>query len=105
MGTGRQIQRCKETRNMKYVLIVENDDTCYLCPLCEVEFGWLGDIKKGVCRRTYDDVTVYLDGVSGRPKWCPLKPMPVAEFPFEYEDDFRKGYVVGRNQVIEELEK
>ena len=86
---------------MKYVLIVENDDTCYLCPLCEVEFGWLGDIKKGVCRRTYDDVTVYLDGVSGRPKWCPLKPMPT-----DIKDI--SSYVQGFQDAIvqfEEIEK
>jgi len=95
---------------MKYVLIVENDDTCYLCPLCNVEFGWLGDIKKGVCRRTYDDVTVYLDGVSGRPKWCPLKPMlEKLQFQEPFNDDYtvswasRLGFVDGWNACLDEI--
>ena len=82
---------------MKYVLIVENDDTCYICPLCNPEFGWLGDIKKGVCRRTYDDVTVYLDGVSGRPKWCPLK------HPLKYaSNDF---YIYDTKYLMENLDR
>ena len=88
---------------MKYVLIVENDDTCYLCPMCDVEFGWHGDVHKGICRRTYDDVTVYLDGVSGRPKWCPLKPMPSKRIPDGTETDEIYGCYVGWNACIEEI--
>lgn len=90
---------------MKYVLIVENDDTCYICPLCEVEFGWLGDIKKGVCRRTYDDVTVYLDGVSGRPNWCPLKPLPQKlklRIQREWITDYDR-YEIGYNACLDEI--
>ena len=88
---------------MKYVLIVENDDTCYFCPLCDVEFGWLGDVHKGICRVNGEDVTVYLDGVSGRPKWCPLKPLP------EKRENLGTAYSVahtnGWNDCIEEIEK
>lgn len=94
---------------MKILLL--DVDSCYLCPLCEVEFGWHGDVHKGVCRRTYDDVTVYLDGVSGRPKWCPLKPMPRKldandwhrMFGGTYKEREAKGY--GWNACLEEIEK
>ena len=89
---------------MKYVLIVENDDTCYLCPLCDVEFGWLGDIKKGICRVNGEDVTVYLDGVSGRPKWCPLKPLPHKLQADWYTDGYKEGFNACLDEIVGETE-
>lgn len=91
---------------MKYVLIVENDDTCYLCPLCEVEFGWHGDVHKGICRRTYDDVTVYLDGVSGRPKWCPLRLLPnkIVERGKWISEEYQNGWNAYR-KAMEKMQK
>lgn len=60
---------------MKKILILDVD-SCYFCPCSSAEVGWLGNITRSVCQVKGEENTVFMDGVSGLPKWCPLKPMP-----------------------------
>ena len=60
---------------MKKILILDVD-SCYFCPCSSAEVGWLGNITRSVCQVKGEENTVYMDGVSGVPDWCPLKPMP-----------------------------
>ena len=59
---------------MKILLL--DVDSCYFCPCSSAEVGWLGNITRSVCQVKGKENTVYMDGVSGVPDWCPLKPMP-----------------------------
>ena len=59
---------------MKKILILDVD-SCYFCPCSSAEVGWLGNITRSVCQVKGEENTVYMDGVSGVPEWCPLKPM------------------------------
>lgn len=59
---------------MKILLL--DVDSCYFCPCSSAEVGWLGNITRSVCQVKGEENTVYMDGVSGVPDWCPLKPMP-----------------------------
>lgn len=57
-------------------ILILDVDSCYFCPCSSAEVGWLGNITRSVCQVKGEENTVYMDGVSGVPKWCPLKPMP-----------------------------
>lgn len=90
---------------MKAILVVDKPESCTSCLLgiCH---------KKWFCLKTLKDIDI-----TDRyhiPNWCPLKPMP-QKGNFEIADDhpfskaeimaYTYGITVGRNQVIEELEK
>ena len=81
---------------MKILLL--DVDSCYFCPCSSAEVGWFGNITRSVCQVKGEENTVYMDGVSGRPKWCPLKPMPMRSV---WRGDFSDGW----NACIEEIEK
>ena len=95
---------------MKILLL--DVDSCYFCPCSSAEVGWLGNITRSVCQVKGEENTVYMDGVSGVPEWCPLKPMPEKlQFQEPFNDDYtvswasRLGFVDGWNACIEEIEK
>lgn len=56
---------------MKKILILDVD-SCYFCPCSSAEVGWLGNITRSICQVKGEENTVYMDGVSGVPEWCPL---------------------------------
>lgn len=89
---------------MKKILILDVD-SCYFCPCSSAEVGWLGNITRSLCQVKGEENTVFMDGVSGMPKWCPLKPMPNKRVPDGSETDQIYGCYVGWNACLEELEK
>ena len=97
---------------MKILLL--DVDSCYFCPCSSAEVGWLGNITRSVCQVKGEENTVYMDGVSGVPEWCPLKPMPqkkeaYAESYTDRADEFsckkHPLYAQGWNECLEEIEK
>lgn len=76
---------------MKKILILDVD-SCYFCPCSSAEVGWLGNITRSVCQATGEENTVFMDGVSGVPDWCPLKPMPKKINLEEQEDIDAEAY-------------
>lgn len=87
---------------MKKILILDVD-SCYFCPCSSAEVGWLGNITRSVCQAKGEENTVFMDGVSGVPEWCPLKPMPNKRVPDGSETDQIYGCYVGWNACIEEI--
>ena len=90
---------------MKILLL--DVDSCYFCPCSSAEVGWLGNITRSVCQVKGEENTVYMDGVSGVPKWCPLKPIPNKK-EIQNENgyyDLSQLLYEGWNACIEEIEK
>lgn len=94
---------------MKILLL--DVDSCYFCPCSSAEVGWLGDITRSVCQVKGEENTVYMDGVSGVPKWCPLKPLPQT-VAYDMTDTqtikavkVDNGFRLGWNACLEEIEK
>lgn len=85
---------------MKKILILDVD-SCYFCPCSSAEVGWLGNITRSVCQVKGKENTVYMDGVSGVPDWCPLKPMP-EKLPEVYCDSMWWGWNKILDRMIEE---
>lgn len=86
---------------MKKILILDVD-SCYFCPCSSAEVGWLGNITRSVCQVKGEENTVFMDGVSGVPDWCPLKPLPKEEEPTDevvelgsYNEGYGNGYECG----------
>lgn len=93
---------------MKILLL--DVDSCYFCPCSSAEVGWLGNITRSLCQAKGEENTVYMDGVSGVPEWCPLKSMPQKQqFSEPFNDDYtvswasRLGFVDGWNACIDEI--
>ena len=82
---------------MKILLL--DVDSCYFCPCSSAEIGWLGNITRSVCQVKGIENTVYMDGVSGVPKWCPLKPMP------QEQDIYEKGIDEENTRAIQQWNK
>lgn len=84
---------------MKAVLVIDTPKDCGDCPCLHDEL-WM-------CQAD----TEYHRGAeySGRPSWCPLRPLPEKK-PISYHDDLygdvEKNYTnIGWNLCLEELEK
>ena len=88
---------------MKKILILDVD-SCYFCPCSSAEVGWLGNITRSVCQVKGEENTVFMDGVSGMPKWCPLKPIPdCQDVPDTISNDV--AYIIGWNDCVVEILK
>ena len=91
---------------MKILLL--DVDSCYFCPCSSAEVGWLGNITRSVCQVKGEENTVYMDGVSGVPKWCPLKPMPykftTANEPYICNNDWQNGWNDCLDEILGETE-
>lgn len=87
---------------MKKILIIDVD-SCYFCPCSSAEVGWLGNITRSVCQVKGEENTVFMDGVSGVPDWCPLKPIPqkMEESWMEFPADC--DYRLGWNDCLKEI--
>lgn len=80
---------------MKILLI--DVDSCYFCPCSSAEVGWLGNITRSVCQVKGEENTVYMDGVSGVPKWCPLS------HPLKYVSN--EFYIYDTKYLMENLDR
>ena len=87
---------------MKILLL--DVDSCYFCPCSSAEVGWLGNITRSVCQVKGEENTVYMDGVSGRPKWCPLKPLPHKLQADWYTDGYKEGFNACLDEILGETE-
>lgn len=90
---------------MKKILILDVD-SCYFCPCSSAEVGWLGNITRSVCQVKGEENTVYMDGVSGVPDWCPLRKIPQKESEKhreEIEDWTGLAYSQGWNDCIDAI--
>ena len=87
---------------MKKILILDVD-SCYFCPCSSAEVGWLGNITCSVCQVKGKENTVYMDGVSGVPEWCPLKPMPEKNTWDITKNGHVTEYAEGWNACLEEI--
>lgn len=85
---------------MKKILILDVD-SCYFCPCSSAEIGWLGNITRSVCQVKGKENTVYMDGVSGVPEWCPLKSMPHELQADWYTDGYKEGFNACLKEITE----
>jgi hypothetical protein len=93
---------------MKILLL--DVDSCYFCPCSSAEVGWLGDITRSLCQAKGKENTVYMDGVSGVPEWCPLKPMPkpkgyINAIEWHLTEKDSAMFISGWNACLKEIEK
>ena len=87
---------------MKILLL--DVDSCYFCPCSSAEVGWLGNITRSVCQVKGKENTVYMDGVSGVPEWCPLKPLPHKLQADWYTDGYKEGFNACLDEIVGETE-
>ena len=73
---------------MKSILIIETPNDCYDCP-CYYEDR---DMCEVLNRKAKAD--------SGKPSWCPLKPLP-KENEVVYYNDYQFGFQQGFNECLE----
>lgn len=82
---------------MKAVLVIDMPNNCSECPYYHKADTYWGDR----CSLKFKDVDDYLKLGSGRPSWCPLRPMPQK---VELDiNEYYKGMADGWNACIEEI--
>lgn len=89
---------------MKILLL--DVDSCYFCPCSSAEVGWLGNITRSVCQVKGEENTVYMDGVSGVPEWCPLNPLPQKKeetFAYWIAQGDPESYINGWNDCLDKI--
>lgn len=76
----------------KSILVIDTPKDCYECP-CSNEGCYLCQIS----RRQLED-----DFQDTRPKWCPLRPLPLKGTMENVDEcEYNRGFVDGRNHCIE----
>ena len=85
---------------MKSILVIETPKACRECRLLDDD-NWY-------CMGYHEACD--LSGISNRPSWCPLKPMPKSKPVGDIEEiiwdnDTEVGYNCGWNACLKEIEK
>ena len=73
----------------KAVLVIDTPNNCSECPCCD-------GIECGNKYKGYVDG--HLEWNSGRPSWCPLRPLPI-----KYGADIDEPYALGYNACIDAI--
>lgn len=81
---------------MKAILIIDMPSNCAECPCGYDDF---------YCQQKYKELNEKV-----RPKWCPLKPMPLKYKDYQIADallldEYKAGKLIGWNACLEEIEE
>lgn len=76
----------------KSVLVIYTPEDCESCVLHSGIFRYFCKI---CCR--------YIEDLSVKPDWCPMKPLPEKDMEIYFPDEFGDGYATGWNACIDTI--